>query len=296
MRKVYQRRLPEDPNKDYYYIIRETGVNTEPILVEYGFIDNDKDVLKLKNNLLEYVEGVVKALAEYTNTPYKKPGQQIENPGIYTVKKGDTLYSIAAKSNTTIAMLRQLNKLTSDILSIGQVLLLPTATNIPNNEKYEVYTVKAGDTLYSIAQNYRISVDELKKINNLVMNSLMIGQQLNVPTTNNIPSIPEEDNSINEYTTYTVTKGDSLWSISKRYGITVDDLIKLNNLTTINLKVGDELLVPLTDTGLITYMVKKGDSLWSIAKNNNTSVDAIKEANNLSSNLLSIGQTLIIPK
>ena len=48
-RKAYQRRLPENPNRDYYYILRETG-NVEPILVEYGFIDNAKDANKLKNN------------------------------------------------------------------------------------------------------------------------------------------------------------------------------------------------------------------------------------------------------
>lgn len=60
-RKVYQRRLPENPNLDYYYILRETG-NTEPILVEYGFIDTPRDAQKLKTNLNNYVEGVVKLL------------------------------------------------------------------------------------------------------------------------------------------------------------------------------------------------------------------------------------------
>ena len=62
-RKAYQRRLPENPNKDYYYIIRETG-NAESVLVEYGFIDNTKDAYKLQNNLDNLVEGAVKAIAE----------------------------------------------------------------------------------------------------------------------------------------------------------------------------------------------------------------------------------------
>ena len=64
-RSIYQRVLPENPSKDYYYIIRETG-NTEPLLVEYGFIDNKNDIEKLTNNLEDYVEGVVKAIAYYT--------------------------------------------------------------------------------------------------------------------------------------------------------------------------------------------------------------------------------------
>ena len=58
MRKYYQRRLPEDPTKDYYYIIRET-TPMQSLLVEYGFIDNPKDQIKLQNDLLNYVEAVV---------------------------------------------------------------------------------------------------------------------------------------------------------------------------------------------------------------------------------------------
>ena len=63
-RKYYQRVLPEDPSKDYYYIMRETP-NTTALLIEYGFIDNPKDQQKLQNNLLDYVEGVVEAVANY---------------------------------------------------------------------------------------------------------------------------------------------------------------------------------------------------------------------------------------
>lgn len=118
---------------------------------------------------------------------------------------------------------------------------------------------------------------------------MFIGQQLLVPSNESV-SQP------NQYTTYTVVKGDSLWSIAKRYGVTVDDIIQLNNLNTIDLKIGDTLLIPSTETTTKTYTVKSGDSLWSIAKANNISVDQLKEANNLTSNLLSIGQVLIIPQ
>ena len=92
-RKIYQRRLPENPNKDYYYILRETG-NLEPILIEYGFIDNERDSEKLKNNLNDYAEAVVKAVAEYAGYRYKTPEENKESE-IYFVKKGDTLYSIS---------------------------------------------------------------------------------------------------------------------------------------------------------------------------------------------------------
>lgn len=92
-RKVYQRRLPENPNLDYYYIIRETNPR-ESILIEYGFIDNANDLRKLQNNLEDYAEGVVKAIANYINVPYTKPGVdngEVEE-GYYTVQKGDTIF------------------------------------------------------------------------------------------------------------------------------------------------------------------------------------------------------------
>ena len=86
-RNVYQRVLPENPSKDYYYILRETG-NTEPLLVEYGFIDNENDIKKLTNDLELYVEGVVKAIANYAGYPYIPP----QTNDYYIVKKGDTFF------------------------------------------------------------------------------------------------------------------------------------------------------------------------------------------------------------
>ena len=83
-------------------------------------------------------------------------------------------------------------------------------------------------------------------------------------------------------------------AISQKYDIPVDDLIEINNLETVNLQIGDKLKIPKKESKK-TYIVKKGDSLWSIAKDNNTSVEELKLINNLTSNLLSIGQELILP-
>ena len=93
-RKSYQRRLPENPNLDYYYILRETNSN-EPVLIEYGFIDNKKDADKLKNNIESYAEAVVKSITEYLGYPYEIDIITDE----YIVKRGDTLYSISNKYN-----------------------------------------------------------------------------------------------------------------------------------------------------------------------------------------------------
>ena len=280
MRKIYQRRLPEDPSKDYYYIIRETSP-MQSLLVEYGFIDNSADQKKLQNNLTDYVEGVVKAIADYGGYTYIPPGMSSEK-NTYTVVKGDTLSKIANEFNTTVEELKRLNNLTSDLLQIGQVLFVPTTTITPI---YETYIVQKGDTLYGIARKYDITVDELKNINNITSNNLYIGQQLKVPLQEPL----EED-----YEIYTVVKGDSLWLISQKYDVSVDDLIEINNLETVNLQIGDKLKVPKKAPNKM-YIVKNGDTLWSIAKDNNTSIEELKTLNNLTTNLLSIGQELIIP-
>lgn len=157
------------------------------------------------------------------------------------------------------------------------------------------YVVQKGDSLWSIASKLGVSVNELKTLNNLYSNNLSIGQLLKVPTNNG-------GNTGNNTTTpkniYTVQKGDSLWAIANKYGTTVDNLKKVNNLSTNNLSIGQTLIIPSTNVPgqtEITYVVKKGDSLWLIANKYDTTVDKIKSTNNLSSNTLSIGQTLIIP-
>ena len=92
---------------------------------------------------------------------------------------------------------------------------------------------------------------------------------------------------------YIVKKGDSLWSISNKYGITVNDLKQYNNLKTNLISVGQVLKIPKVSNDY--YIVKKGDSLYSISKKFNTTVNDIKTLNNLTSNLLSINQKLLIP-
>ena len=291
-RKVYQRRLPENPNKDYYFIIRDTG-NLESLLVEYGFIDNDNDAYKLQNNLTDYVEGVVKAIADYVQVPYTKDSTTQEN--YYTVRRGDTLYSIANKFGTTVDTIKRLNNLTSNTLTIGQTLLISEET-LP---EVSTYIVEKGDTLYGIANKFGTTVDIIKRLNNLTVNTLLPGQQILVPATDQTPV--EEEPTIppieQPYIIYTVQKGDSLWKISQRYKVPVNDITAFNNLSNINLKIGDELRIPITNMEAeVTYTVKRGDTLWSIAKDFEVSVDDIKNVNNLATNLLTVGQNLIIPQ
>lgn len=279
VRKYYQRRLPSDPAKDYYYIMRDTP-NNETVIVEYGFVDStEDDVDQIKNNYEELAEAVVKALANYIGVTYTPP----VGSNTYVVKSGDTLWSIARKNNMTVDELKKLNNLTSNALSVGQVLKLSSTTS----SQADTYTVKSGDTLYSIANKYGLSVNELKSINNLSTNTLSIGQVLK------LKSSSETTGTSTNQTTYTVQKGDTLYAISNKYGVSVNEIKTANNLTSNVLTIGQVLKIPTGGTKV--YTVVSGDTLYSIARKNNTTVSDLISLNNLSTSNLSIGQKLLIP-
>ena len=290
IRKAYQRRLPSDNSKDYYFIHRNTGV-TEPIIIEYGFLDNKGDAERIKNNWEKYAEAVVKAVAEYKNIPY---GESTPST-TYTVQRGDTLWNIAKKFNTNVNEIKRLNNLKSNVLYVGQTLRVPEYykaedTNIS-------YVVKRGDSLYSIARQYGVNVNDLMKVNNLTSDLLSIGQIINIPSSTTIVT-PSEDDIINEENTYIIQRGDTLWSISRKFGVSVDDIKNANNLTNEILTIGSTIIVPTgTNTNnIIVYKVKRGDSLWALAREYNTTIDDIKKLNNLTSNILTIDSELQIKK
>ena len=277
--KYYQRRSENDTSKDYYNIQKDTGL-IETIVVNYGNINNINEATNIKNEWEDYAEAVVKSLANYTNVPYYKEGESQE---IYTVKKGDSLWKIANKYNTTVEKLKSANNLKTNTLSVGQKLVIPSISVSP--EVSDTYIVQKGDSLWSIANKFNMTVSELKNLNNLTNNLLSIGQVLKI-----------KDSSNNGKTTYTVQKGDSLWVIANKYGITIEELKSYNNLTSNLLSIGQVLKIPQGKTSTENiYTVKKGDSLWTIANRYNTTVEKIKVLNNLTSNLLSIGQQLKIP-
>ena len=325
-RKSYQRRLPSDSSKDYYFIHRNTGV-TEPIIVEYGFLDSTADDPNLlKSKYKDLANAVVRGVSKYIDLPY-----QIGE--VYIVKKGDSLWSIARAYNTTVDELKKLNNLSTNLLSVGQILKIPVKSEVEN---YNIYTVVKGDTLYKIANQFGVTVNDIITANNLKSNTLQIGQKLSIPilkqenieyyvqsgdslwsiarkfnttvdeikklnnlTTNllNINQrllIPKEtDNNISEeqkYYEYTVISGDTLYSIARKYNTTVNELISYNNLSSTALSLGQKIKIPIE----FVYTVKKGDTLYSIAQNYNATVDNIKKKNNLTSNSLSVGQLLLI--
>ena len=277
---------------------KESNITNEAI----HFIKRKLPLLKIKTckimagGMLLSVLGIGALPTQKAAAAKNTVTQSQTNHLTYKVLDGDTLYSIAQQYNTTVDAIKQANRLSSNLLQIGQELIIPYgATSTPTYTREKTYTVVSGDTLYSIADRNGTTVDAIKQANNLNSNVLSIGQTLTIPSGGS--TVPTQKNG----TSYTVVSGDTLYSIADRYGTTVDAIKQDNNLTSNILNIGQTLsipagggLVPTQKTGT-SYTVVSGDTLYSIADRNGTSVDAIKQANKLTSNNLSIGQTLTIP-
>ena len=219
----------------------------------------------------------------------------------YIVKRGDTLYGISNQYGVSVSELASLNNIRGSNLQVGTVLKIPNNSGTNPNNMF-MYTVKSGDNLYSIAKKYNTSVDEIKKLNYLTNNNLYIGQVLR------IPEMYSNDIVLPNYINYTVKKGDNLYSIARNYNISVDTIKSDNGLSNNILSIGQNLKIRKDDSVEVLecygsdyiepsntiYVVKKGDTLYSIARKYNTTVNDIKSKNKLTTNNLSIGQELII--
>ncbi|MHA3225227.1 LysM peptidoglycan-binding domain-containing protein [Globicatella sulfidifaciens] len=254
--------------------------------------------IKQWNNLTSDFLQIGQKLKLTGTTAPETPEEPSEPSTVYTVVAGDSLWKIANAHGVTVAQIKQWNNLTSDFLQIGQKLKL-TGTTAPEtpeepSEPSTVYTVVAGDSLWKIANAHGVTVAQIKQWNNLTSDFLQIGQKLKLTGTT-APETPEEPSEPS--TVYTVVAGDSLWKIANAHGVTVAQIKQWNNLTSDFLQIGQKLKLAGTaapEEPSKQYTVVKGDSLWTIAKANGTTVAKIKQLNNLTSDFLQIGQKLTI--
>ena len=299
------------------------AVNHNMSLQELKNLNNLSSNLIMPGQVLK-VSGQVSSSQPSTNTSQSSNQTQISGNGTYTVKAGDSLYRIAVNHNMSLQELKNLNNLSSNLIMPGQVLKVSgqvsssqpsTNTSQSSNQTQTsgngTYTVKAGDSLYRIAVNHNMSLQELKNLNNLSSNLIMPGQVLKVsgqvsssqPSTNTNTSQNSNQTQTSGNGTYTVKAGDSLWAIANSHKMTLNDLKRVNNLSSDLIYVGQTLKVtkgavtaankPNTQSNTNkTYTVKAGDSLWRIASNNGTTVNQLKALNNLTSDMIYVGQNL----
>ena len=172
------------------------------------------------------------------------------------------------------------------------------------------HTVRSGESLYKIATDNGITVDELKAANNLTNDAVKAGQTLVIPAKGEAAKHAAAAKPEPKTSKYTVRKGDNLGKIAAKHGITVDQLKELNNLTDNNIMVGQSIVVPgdgeqaatkpaKAERGkprTTTHTVRSGETLGAIAEKYGTTVSAIKRASGIKSDRISIGQKLTIPK
>ena len=172
------------------------------------------------------------------------------------------------------------------------------------------HTVRSGESLYKIATDNGITVDELKAANNLTNDAVKAGQTLVIPAKGEAAKHAAATKPEQKTSKYTVRKGDNLGKIAAKHGITVDQLKELNNLTDNNIMVGQSIVVPgdgeqaatkpaKAERGkprTTTHTVRSGETLGAIAEKYGTTVSAIKRASGIKSDRINIGQKLTIPK
>jgi len=327
-----------------FSIAKEYKVSVED-LKKYNNITNENIHAGQEIKLNQETENKKQYAAEVK--PEEKQESRIKNAEktiTYKIKSGENLISIAKENNTTVEELKRMNNLADTKIHAGQELKIKQdadarnqnavaekkeakkqGTKIENNEKILTHVIKKGENLGGIAKANNMSVDELMKINNLTSNKIHQGQELKINQASdekNQPLIAEKSSDIKVNTkkesnekalTHVIKKGENLGGIAKANHMSVDELMRINNLTSNKIHQGQELkfnesrderpqlalaekvdkkqYVKTGNSGKASiHKIQKGESLISIAKDNNMSVDELKKINNLADNKIRSGQ------
>lgn len=312
---------------------KTTKVKTKPYVVKRGeYLKMIADRYGLSNQeLADLTSGLTPAsslmVGQKINVPLHPVSEAVDAPEVsvrnpvekekiktesYKVQRGDTLGNIAIKSKMSLADFAKLNNLsTNSAVHIGQTLKVPEGVRVP-----DVYTVKSGDNLSSIATQYGLTLDYVAKLNGLSRTAgVRVGQHLKLTG-----DLPTEEPSNNDQTTdassYVVKSGDSLATVAKKYHLKTAYLAELNDLTvaaklrsgqTLKLKedapVPRETAVTTTKSSSVStknteaYVVQSGESLTSLSSRYGVSVKELAEMNDLTPKTsLRRGQKIHVPK
>lgn len=209
----------------------------------------------------------------------------------------------------------RLNVSTGEITLVKEQVVNEAQASVTNDKidtQSDFHIVKEGEGLLDISRKYKVSLTKLKKYNNLETTLVTEGQKLKIRNFNSTLQTETAQEAIADASekiqierptqagvsdVHIVKKGETLYRLSKTYNLSVNELKRINHLDSNIIKVGQELNISIdlvkkdTSTNSV-WTVSKGDTLYSIAKKNGTSVDEIKALNGLTSNLIKIGQKL----
>jgi membrane-bound lytic murein transglycosylase D len=242
---------------------------------------------------------------------------------IHVVRSGDSLHAIARRYGSSVEEIRQANGLRGSLIHPGQELTVPrfgSQVAATDARDYAVkgdgtYVVRRGDTLWDIARGLGLSVDSLRTANGLSANPVIRpGQSLRLPGRGGSPpaaagaarvTARSDRETAPDAASYVVRGGDTLSGIASLHRTSVAALKELNGLTSSRIRPGDVLLIPgrskvsgdtRTAVGELTYRVRKGDTLYAIARRHGVSVADLTKANGLNGTRIRPGDLLRIPR
>ena len=299
----------QNPNLIYpgqVLIIRESGSVTPPTGATTYTVQRGDNLTEIAARFGTTVSELVR-LNNIQNPNLIYPGQVLvirEGGSVtpptgattYTVQRNDNLTEIAARFGTTVSELVRLNNIQNpNLIYPGQVLVIREGGSVTPPTGATTYTVQRGDTLSEIAERFGTTVSELVRLNNIQNPNLIYPGQVLVIREGGSVTPPTGA------TTYTVQRGDTLSEIAERFGTTVNELVRLNNIQNPNLIYPGQVLVireggsVTPPTGATTYTVQRNDNLTEIAARFGTTVNELVRLNNIQNpNLIYPGQVLVI--
>ncbi|QLA20801.1 DUF459 domain-containing protein [Desulfolutivibrio sulfoxidireducens] len=312
------------PGDSVWTVAKKLGVSPRDLVRANAAIDPDK--LALGQLLRLPASRTPEAPAETAKAP------DAVAPGGYAVADGDNLWRIARRFGVTVASLKKANAgVRPEKLRPGQRLVMPEAENaqaearpapgqtVTAADGATAYAVAGGDTPWTVAKRFGVSVDQLLAANaGIDPKRLQIGQLLAIPG-EDAPDVAKGREEFRDAAAVRVpiAKGDNLWTLARRYGLRVDDLVAANQgLDPMRLEIGRELVIPSReaakaererreaavevsvrqDGSVRVYNVADGDTLWNLSRRFGVSMERILDANaEVKPDRLAIGQVLQIP-
>ena len=161
----------------------------------------------------------------------------------HIVVPGDSLWKLAHKYDTEVKIIKKINYLESDLLSLKDTLLIPLSSTKSNNFiPYEMHIVSEGDTLWSISNKYNIDIKDITRMNSLNKDSILrLGQQLTIGNKNIHRNIESKKRTI----LYSVKQGDNLYKISDIFDVSVEDIKQINEFETSDLMPGQIIKIAI---------------------------------------------------
>lgn len=232
---------------------------------------------------------------------------------VHQVEKGNTLYNISKTYGVSSSIIREENPDLKDGLKLGMELKIPY--HLAQSTDFIYHIVKKKETLYQISKIYNVKVEDITSINEISNEEISEGQYLKIPSMfveSNSENLFTEASAANvkidddKYKVYKVQPKETLFAIGKRFGISVDALMYLNDLSDANLQTGQSLLIPkklfhkttntIDSSAFIQHKVKAKETLYGLAKLYAISMDDILKNNEIVDNQLRNGQLILIPR